>query len=1021
MNRRHIALVAIVAIVSEFSVLESKIWGQGFATDISADKMSAVDGFKVKLFAAEPNVRQPILVKHDPKGRLWTIQYLQYPNPAGLKRVKVDRWSRTIYDRVPKPPPHGPRGADKITICEDTDGDFVADKFTDFVDGLNLCTSIEFGHGGVYVLQPPYLLFYPDEDQDDVPDADPKVLIAGFGMHDAQSLANHLTWGPDGWLYGVQGSTVTSNIRGIEFQQGVWRYHIQSDSFELYSEGGGNTFGLTFDEVGQLFQSTNGGPFLHVVPGAYFYKSFNKHGPLHNLFTYGYFSHVQRNHMAGGPPTGGTIYQGNGFGREFNGRFIAGDFLGHNIFMWDVDAHGSTVRATDRGTLVRSNDSWFGPTDICIGPDGSLFVSDFHDQRTSHPDPDAKWDRSNGRIYRVSTGETGTPSTPELSAFSTDLLFELATGDDHWLREQARVMLHGRDATSLSGVLAERAGKMLATSNTLGALRALWALNAVDRLTTHDIQLALQHRNDHVKSWAIRLAIDNDLLNPRFWKALEEIAEDTQSPVEATALADAIRRRSEGINLLKPLFANESLVSDSRVPLLVWWAVENRITQAEEAEYLKLANLFSSGDLWKHSLFETTTFRVIRRLAFGSNTTELEVLTKVLKAVPKSHADHARDALRLGISERVNDFATVQQGTLFTDFAEVKGVKEAQIDKPSRSVAVSEILNRLVCEKIEESPDDKAWVEIGLMLGLPIAKELLQASMVNGSPFSEETAVGILLPHLKGGQAVKLASDSIMRSVKANGGLASHQVTFIEVLANENAMNAPDIFLVLYKELQADRQQAIRTAMLSRRDWAIRLLRAIDSNRIPKEHIKAADLRIAAVHDSSELLSLIQKHYGSISAGTKEATLALMRKYNNDLRHSGGEIAAGKTLFKKHCAVCHKLFGEGEKIGPDLTNENRQDRAALLANIVDPSAVIKRDYLASIITTKNGQVLSGIISNRTGDTITLVDTQRKQQTIRTSDVESIMPSSTSLMPVNIMKEFTAEQVRSLFKYLQSSG
>ena len=223
MNRRHIAFVAIVAIISEVSALESKSWGQGFAADISADKMSVADGFTVKLFAAEPNVRQPILVKHDPKGRLWTIQYLQYPNPAGLKRVTVDRWSRTIYDRVPKPPPHGPRGADKITICEDTDGDFVADKFTDFVDGLNLCTSIEFGHGGVYVLQPPYLLFYPDEDQDDVPDADPKVLIAGFGMHDAQSLANHLTWGPDGWLYGVQGSTVTSNIRGIEFQQGVWR------------------------------------------------------------------------------------------------------------------------------------------------------------------------------------------------------------------------------------------------------------------------------------------------------------------------------------------------------------------------------------------------------------------------------------------------------------------------------------------------------------------------------------------------------------------------------------------------------------------------------------------------------------------------------------------------------------------------------------------------------------------------------------------------------------------------------
>ncbi|HCK71667.1 MAG TPA: hypothetical protein DHW38_08810, partial [Planctomycetaceae bacterium] len=188
------------------------------------------------------------------------------------------------------------------------------------------------------------------------------------------------------------------------------------------------------------------------------------------------------------------------------------------------------------------------------------------------------------------------------------------------------------------------------------------------------------------------------------------IAEDTQLPVEATALADAIRRRSEGISLLKPLFTNESLVLDSRVPLLVWWAVENRISQAEEAEYSGLADLFSNSDLWKHSLFETTTLRVIRRLAFGSNTTELEVLTEVLKAVPKSHADKARDALRLGISERVNDFASVQQGTLFTQFAEVQEVQEAQGDKPARSIAVSESLNLFVREQVEERRDDQTWV-----------------------------------------------------------------------------------------------------------------------------------------------------------------------------------------------------------------------------------------------------------------------------------------------------------------------
>ena len=226
---------------------------QGFSPEEAERRITAIDGVHVKVFAAEPDIRQSIFVKCDDRGRLWTIQYLQYPNPAGLERVKVDRWSRTTYDRVPEPPPRGPHGADKITILSDTDGDGRADEFKDFVDGLNLVTGVEFGHGGVYVLQVPYLLFYPDRNRDDVPDGDPEVLLSGFGMEDAQAIANHLTWGPDGWLYGVNGSTTTCRIRGIEFQQGCWRYHPRTKEFELFCEGGLNCYGLTFDANGELY------------------------------------------------------------------------------------------------------------------------------------------------------------------------------------------------------------------------------------------------------------------------------------------------------------------------------------------------------------------------------------------------------------------------------------------------------------------------------------------------------------------------------------------------------------------------------------------------------------------------------------------------------------------------------------------------------------------------------------------------------------------------------------------------
>lgn len=253
---------------------------QGLSPEQSLQKLHAAEGFRVELVAAEPLVRQPVAMEFDDRGRLWVIQYLQYPNPEGLQRVQVDRYSRTKYDRIPEAPPRGPRGADRITILEDTDGDGRMDAGRDFVDGLNLATGLAFGHGGVYVLQVPYLLFYADRDRDDVPDGDPEVLLTGFGMEDAHSVANSLTWGPDGWLYGCQGSTVTASIRGIEFQQGVWRYHPVTKSFELFCEGGGNSWGLDFDRQGRLFYSTNYGGYVlvHGLQGGYYVKSFGKHG-----------------------------------------------------------------------------------------------------------------------------------------------------------------------------------------------------------------------------------------------------------------------------------------------------------------------------------------------------------------------------------------------------------------------------------------------------------------------------------------------------------------------------------------------------------------------------------------------------------------------------------------------------------------------------------------------------------------------------------------------------------------------
>ncbi|MFN5896628.1 MAG: PVC-type heme-binding CxxCH protein, partial [Planctomyces sp.] len=319
---------------------------QGLSPEQSRQKLHAAEGFRAELVAAEPLVRQPVAMEFDDRGRLWVIQYLQYPNPEGLQRVQVDRYSRTKYDRIPEAPPRGPRGADRITILEDTDGDGRMDAGRDFVDGLNLATGLAFGHGGVYVLQVPYLLFYADRDRDDVPDGDPEVLLTGFGMEDAHSVANSLTWGPDGWLYGCQGSTVTASIRGIEFQQGVWRYHPVTKAFELFCAGGGNSWGLDFDRQGRLFYSTNYGGYVlvHGLQGGYYVKSFGKHGALHNPHAYGYFEHAAHQNFRGGHVTvGGIVYQEAQFPLSMRGRYVAGDLLGHGVYWHTIQNRGSTV------------------------------------------------------------------------------------------------------------------------------------------------------------------------------------------------------------------------------------------------------------------------------------------------------------------------------------------------------------------------------------------------------------------------------------------------------------------------------------------------------------------------------------------------------------------------------------------------------------------------------------------------------------------------------------------------------
>jgi putative membrane-bound dehydrogenase-like protein len=981
---------------------------QGFSPVEAAHRMTVAKGLKATLFASEPMVRQSTFVKCDDRGRLWTIQYLQYPNPSGLKRVKVDRWSRTEYDHMPEPPPRGPRGADRITILEDTNGDGHADKAKDFVDGLNIATGVEFGHGGVYVLNPPYLLFYPDANRDDVPDRDPEVLLTGFGMEDAQAMSNHLTWGPDGWLYGVNGSTTSCRIRGIEFQQGLWRYQPITHEFELFCEGGSNCYGVTFDANGEVFYSTNGGPFVNGVQGGYFYKSFGKHGPLHNLHAYHYFPELERDQVPGGPPTGGTIYLADTLPHQFRGTFIAGNFLGHTVSWWTIQPKGSTVTAKYGGVLADAHDTWFGPTDFCVGPDGAVYVSDFYDQRTAHPDPDANWDRSNGRIYKI-TAAGAKRSTPiDLGKLSSNELIDLLSNSNHSYANRARVELAHRPDPSVVDRLRKMATQTV--DNQL-ALEGLWALNTTEDIDDQLALTLLKHPYPYVRYWTIRLIGDRKSASPKIVEQLAGLAAHEPSPNVRAQLAATAKRlpAADCLPIVDSLLRSHPNESDSRIPWLIWWAFESKAL----TDTRLLVDECSQPAMWNNPAAREVILLLIRRYAAEGTAAAYDACATLLRAAPAQYADSTHEYLRKGLAERAAGLAGIGQGGLYGEQA--AGAAGDPIAEVRHFEPLTPPLKEFIAKRWQQKRDDPERLELALRAGVDGAyAELTAAALQSSQKPEQRTPLFALLREFGQPDLVPALFEQLDAKQPDAIKLAS-----LDVLAAYESPPVTTALLQTYTTATKDVRHRIRDILFSRPATAIAFLQSIDAEKNKADDIPVDQLRRLALHKNEHIDALVHKRWGNIGPGSSEEKLATMRRFNNDLRAGTGTPAAGQPLFEKNCGVCHQLFGHGNKIGPDLTIANRTDRAALLGNIVDPSAVIRREFMNYVVVTTSGRVLTGVMAEQDGASVTVVDANNQRTKIPRNEIEELREAEVSLMPERILEKLTPQELRDLFAYLQS--
>ena len=937
---------------------------------------------------AEPQVAQPVFLNFDERGRMWVVEYRQYPHPAGLTMVSRDNVWRAVYDKVPLPPPRGVRGADRISIHEDTDGDGVYDKHTVFVDGLNIATSVCRGRGGVWVLNPPYLLFYPDANNDDVPDGDPIVHLAGFGLEDTHSVVNSLRWGPDGWLYAAQGSTVTAAITrpGLDAQpiahtmgQQIWRYHPETRRFEVFSEGGGNAFGCEIDEAGRIFSGHNGGNTrgFHYMQGAYLQKGFEKHGPLSNPYAFGYFPAMAHNDVERFTHNF-ILYAGGALPEGYQGRLLGVEPLQGRIVMSEITPVGSTFRTRDVGHPVSSDDKWFRPVDIKSGPDGAVYVCDWYDRQVNHyRNHEGQLDASNGRIYRLrARGSRPAPRFNLATASSSELLAQLRN-PNIWFRQTAlRLLADRHDATTLPTL-----EKLIDSEPGPVALESLWALHLGGGLTEARAVRWLAHPNPQVRLWTLRLMADAGKLPPALRDALATLAAREPQVEVRAQIACSVRRlpAAEGFPILRRLLEHDEDLQDPRVPLLLWWALEDKA----ESERGAVVSLLEETPLWNRPLVSGQLLdRLMRRYAQSGGKTNLLTAARLFELAPGE-----AQARKL-----------------------MAGFEEAYKGRPLSGLPPE--LVSAMARHMEGS------LSLGLRQGRAEAvKAALRAIVDPSTPEGRRLEYLGILAEVRIPESIDPVLSLLEQSTAKQ--VALRRAALAALQGHEDPRIATQVAL-LHPKLDRDTQAAAQNLLASRIPWTLALLRAVEAGTIPKGQVNPAVLRQVRQLKDPAVRSLADKLWGPAGTPTTAEMEKKILTLASVVRGGVGDPYNGRDLFKATCAGCHTLFGDGGKVGPDLTTYKRDDLEGMLLNIVNPSAEIREGFENYSIETRDERSLSGFLVEQDTNRVVLRGVDGQTVSLERSAIAEMRPGGTSLMPEGLLDPLGDQQVRDLFAYLRST-
>ena len=956
----------------------------------------------IDLMAHEPVVEQPLYVSWDSKGRMWVTQYRQYQFPAGLKIVSYDQHLRAKFDKVPLPPPRGDKGADKITVFEDTDGDGFFDKHEDVITGLNIASAALHGMGRIWVLNPPYLLSYPDADFDAKPDGNPEVELSGFGLEDTHSVATSLQWGMDGWLYGANGSTTTGNVssantKNVKWEgQCIWRYHPKKKTFEIYAEGGGNTFSLDFDSKGRLFSGTNGATRgMHYEQGSYGIKGWGKHGPLTNPYAFGWFEHMKHEGDNKRFPQAFTIYEGGLLGSAYEGKIIAPNALHNLVYVSERLPDGSTFRTKDEEQLITTTDRWFRPVWAGVGPDGGFYMADWYDTRLSHVSPIDDWHKTSGRIYRVRPASGAPKLKPfDLSKASGEELLGYLSHPNEWFRKQAVLEIGWRGMRDLEPKFFEL---ILSNNSDSKSLEYLWAWDGLVQNGTSTMPIepavyqSLKHKDPYVRRWAVKM-IGEGLISDIGESLFDLVRKETHLEVRAQLLASA--KKLSAISGLPLLWVadNDDAMKDEHTMLLAWWALESKAEKERAAVFSFLKDFKFSMKVKKQTGFaESKLFRdhLAEKLA-----------KRYALAGGEENLNSCADLLSLSADEGIR--APV-----------VRGIASAfeGAEMPKLPDSLTKALNDYMAK--QSGGDLTLALRSGNAEALKNALKLLSDAKATNTA---RIAIAKTLAEL-GKQEAVMPMVAILKSSAAT----SLKRGMLQAAAKFDDKRLPEALLLGWEgQIAGDkalREDALRV-MAGRKEWAQILMNFVNEWKVPAKHFTIDIVRQLSLHKDADIDASIEKHWkGLLATGPTPEKKKEAERIKAVLKTGLGDADKGKIQFMARCFACHKLFGEGGAIGPELTGYDRANVDFWLDNLFTPSLEIREGFGAYTVKTKGGQLLTGLMDAQDTKGIVIKDLAGNKTAIKQADIEKLEASPVSLMPEGLTAGMSDADLKDLFAYL----